>query len=97
MVPPFRALGRVRLDLSTPPSQTFRWEDEREVVSKIKGLECAPTGADVVLSVAPRQLWPGEGISFLREQCQHLGSVTVESSDPTTVRSWVLALRGGSW
>ena len=92
ILPPLQATGRVRLDLDTHRANGF--EVDREVVRKLKSLSFAPAGAEVVLAVRPAQLWPGEGIAYVRDCCRHLGTVTVECSDPETVREWVLALRG---
>ena len=92
IVPRLQANGRVRLDLGTNRANGF--EAEYQVVRKLKSLSFAPAGAEVVLAVLPAQLWPGEGIAYVRDCCRHLGTVTVECSDPETVREWVLALRG---
>jgi hypothetical protein len=82
----------VRLDLRTreaaPPS------DDAAMARQVQMLAYAPPGADVFVHVAAGQFVPSSSVAFLRAEGGHLGSVTVESSDPPTVRRWVLALRG---
>ena len=61
---------------------------------QVQMLVYAPHGADVVVQVAAGQFVPSLAVAYLRSEGSHLGSVTVESSDPATVRQWVRALRG---
>lgn len=98
ILPPLVTLGRVRLNLGATQTGD-RWHDwaretTEEVTRMIRTLTLAPAGCEVVLQVAPGQI--PEGIAHLRDQGQHLGPITVECSDPETVRRWVLALRGGT-
>ena len=56
-----------------------------------------PAGADLRLIVPAWDWWsPFAADALLGELGEDLGTITVESSDPMTVREWVLALRRGS-
>lgn len=68
--------------------------DDALLARQVQTLAFAPPGADVVVQVADGQFVPSLAVAYLRSEGSHLGSVTVESSDPPTVRRWVLALRG---
>lgn len=91
-LPGFEVYGVVRLDLRTRESAPA--PDDAALGRQVQMLAYAPPGADVVVQVAAGQFVPSMAVAFLRAEGGHLGSVTVESSDPPTVRRWVLALRG---
>jgi hypothetical protein len=92
ILPGFTVRGLVRLDLRGRASALAF--DDAVLIRQVQMLAYAPPGADVVVQVAAGQFVPSLAVSFLRAEGRHLGSVTVESSDPPTVRRWVLALRG---
>lgn len=93
ILPVFAVYGVVRWDLRTLEVAPAAREDA-ELGRQLQMLTYAPAGADVVVQVAAGQFVPSWPVKFLRAEGGHLGSVTVESSDPATVRRWVLALRG---
>lgn len=81
-----RIRGSLAIDL--------RIRDDHKIDRLIQQAAHAPAGADVVFSIGPRQLTPYWSIAYLREHGAHLGAVTVQCSDPDTIRLWVAALRG---
>lgn len=89
--PRFTVRGIVRVDLRA--DDPLPCEDPT-LSRRVQFLACSPAGADVVLHVAAGQHVPSLAAAYLRAEGGHLGSVTVESSDPQTVRQWVDALRG---
>ncbi len=91
-LPGFEVRGIVRLDLRTREAAPLA--DDAALAREVQGLAYGPGGAAVVVQVAAGQHVPGLAVAYLRAEGKHLGSITVESSDPATVRRWVLALRG---
>lgn len=88
----FEVRGVVRLDLRA--REVGPVADDSLMARQVQMLVYAPHGADVVVQVAAGQFVPSLAVAYLRSEGSHLGSVTVESSDPATVRQWVRALRG---
>jgi len=93
VVGPWPVRGVVRADLRSVESTT-PVEGDAVLARRVQMLAFAPMGADVVVQVAAGQFVPSLAVGYLRAEGHHLGSVTVECSDPATVRRWVLALRG---
>lgn len=91
-LPGFDVRGVVRLDLRAREATPVA--DDALIGRQVQMLAFAPSGADVVVQVAAGQFVPSLAVAYLRSEGSHLGSVTVESADPPTVRRWVLALRG---
>ena len=102
---PDRVFGRVRLDLAKyhkplDPERFYSTRDAREsndqeVTRRLQSLTAAPTGVEVVLLVAEGQRPPWTGVQYVRQECGHLGSITVECEDPPTSAAWLWALRRG--
>ena len=88
----FEVRGVVRVDLRVREAAPV--SDDLVLARQVQMLAYGPPGADVVVQVAAGQYVPTWAVSYLRAEGGHLGSVTVESSEPATVRRWVLALRG---
>lgn len=87
-----RITGTVRLDLaSLDVGSTFG--DTHAVERLIQEAAYAPPGADIVFVVKRRQYAPQWALDYLRSEGQHLGSITVECSDPDTITRWVAQLR----
>ena len=66
-------------------------------VSTVRGvlwhsLSDTPPGADVRLIVPSWDWWAGLVMSDLADLADHLGSLTIESTDPGAVRQWMQAL-----
>lgn len=69
----------------------------RDDVSTVKGafwgtLADTPAGADVRLIVPKWDWWCGLVIREFVDLADHLGNVTLECTDPDTVRRWVQAI-----
>ncbi|MFX0539554.1 hypothetical protein ACQBAT_07765 [Ornithinimicrobium sp. Y1847] len=86
-----RVNGTVRLDLTAGDPRN--WTDTHAIERLIQEATYAPPGADIIFVVRRGQLAPLHGIAWLREHGQHLGSVTVECTDPDTITRWVAQLR----
>jgi len=84
--------GTVRVDLRKFTREAWNFSRDHEYDRAVTDLTYAPAGAAVVLVVSPRAYLP---TAYLREHGQHLGSITVECSDPDTIARWVDALRSG--
>lgn len=87
-----RINGTVRLDLAALDDGRM-FSNTHAVERLIQEAAYAPVGADVVLVVKKRQYAPAQALDFLRREGQHLGSVTVECTDPDTITRWVAQLR----
>lgn len=89
-----RISGSVLIDLRFSDEHESKTDFDHAVTRLIQSGSLAPMGADVVLVVDPRA-WPSYlGVGYLREHGQHLGSITVQCSDPDTIKVWCAALRG---
>ena len=86
IVQPFEVHGILHVDLSR--------SDAHEMGRQLQMLAYGPRGSDVVIHVAPRQMPTSLGVAYLRQEGRGLRSVTVDCSDPDTIRGWVRALRG---
>lgn len=86
-----RVAGTVTVDLAALDPDG--WTNPHAVDRPIQEVTYAPPGADVVFIVRRGQHPPLHGIAWLKEHGQHLGSVTVQSADPDTIRRWIDALR----
>lgn len=80
--------GTVRVDLQI--------DDEHLIDRRIREAADAPAGADVILLVRSRQFPPPWSIRELCREGRHLGSITVQCSDPATISTWVRLMRGGA-
>lgn len=87
-----RINGAVRLDLAAHDDGRL-FGETHTVERLIQEAVYAPPGADIVLVVRRGQIPPFHGINYLRDHGQHLGSVTVECTDPDTISRWVAQLR----
>ena len=102
---PDRVFGRVRLDLAKyhkplDPERYYSTRDSRtdadhEVTRRLQALTAAPTGVEVILLVAEGQRPPWSAVQYVRQECGHLGMITVECEDPPTSAAWLWALRRG--
>lgn len=83
--------GIVRLDLTT---LQLGYHDDPSTVKGVlwSCLRDVPDGADVRLIVPKWDWWAGLVITDLWDLAEHVGSLTVESVDPDTVRTWLQAL-----
>ena len=87
--------GTVRVDLRKYTRDPWSFSRDHEYDRAVTDLTYVPAGAAVVVVVSPRAYLPAGGVAYLREHGQHLGSITVECSDPDTIAHWVEALRHG--
>lgn len=104
---PERVFGRVRLDLAKyhkplDPERYYSTRDSRtdadhEVTRRLQSLTAAPSGVEVILLVAEGQRPPWSAVQYVRQECGHLGMITVECEDPPTSAAWLWALRRGQW
>ncbi|MHA6509522.1 hypothetical protein [Tessaracoccus sp. Y1736] len=94
---PEAVFGRVRLDLSKLFVRYSREDHDQRVTRRLQSLSWAPRGVDVVLLVAEGQRPPWPGVVWVREECGHLGSITVECDDAATSGAWIQALRSAQW
>lgn len=86
-----RINGTVRLDLASLDS-AGDWSNNK-VERLMQEATYAPAGADIIFVVRRGQFAPPGGMAWLRDEGQHLGSITVECADPDTITRWVAQLR----
>lgn len=84
--------GTVTIDLTKIPGDDY--DSSRRRDRAVQEATWAPAGADVVFVIERRTIPAFEGLEWLRQHGQHLGSVTFSCSDPDTIHRWVSRLRG---
>ena len=82
--------GVVIVDLGDLPGRGPFIDADHIARMRFAALASAPTGADVI--IRPGKFWPADFL-FIDSGIDKMGSVTVESTDPTQIRRWTQCLR----